>query len=304
VCYNTTNTNPKGGDGNAEGKEESGKEEDGQEGGKEEGGKEEGEEEMTGAIAHSYLLSYDSSGQMLSSPPPTERGTQSGECVLHPAQEKAMQPTILVLYYSMFGNTHRMAQAVCEGIASTGALARLRQVPDLLPDDVIASDVRIRAAKDAQKEVPTATLEDFAGIDGIVLGSPTRFGNMCSQMRNFLDRTGSLWMKAALAGKPAGVFCCTGTLHGGQESTLLSMMLTLLHHGCIIIGVHPATPELFRTTGGGSPYGASAVVGPSADIPPLPEDLAVAAALGARVAECARRMKSSHDNHLDRERSG
>jgi len=203
-----------------------------------------------------------------------------------------MNTTVLVLYYSMFGNTYRMAQSVCDGISSAGASAILRQVPDLLPESVIAADQRIVRAKEMQRDVPVATLDDFNGIDGLLLGSPTRFGNMCSQMRNFLDRTGALWMQGALAGKPAGVFCCTATLHGGQESTLLSMMLTLLHHGCVIVGVPASLPELLALTGGGSPYGASAVVGTGGDMPPTEHDRRVAEELGRRVAWCASRLRA------------
>lgn len=128
-----------------------------------------------------------------------------------------MKPKIMVLYYSMFGNTFLMAKAVCQGINDNGGEAILRTVSELLPGSVIDKDARIKRAKELQKEVAVVKLEELENLDGIILGSPTRFGNMCSQLRNFLDQTGSLWGKGALIGKPSGVFCCTATLHGARK---------------------------------------------------------------------------------------
>lgn len=202
-----------------------------------------------------------------------------------------MKPRILILYYSMYGNNFLMAKAVSGGIEEAGGEGILRTVPELLPQKVVDSDERIRKAKEMQKNVPIAKLEDLENIDGIILGSPTRFGNMCSQLRNFLDQTGALWMKGALIGKPAGVFCCTATLHGGQETTLISMMFTLLHHGAIIVGVPYSVKELVETQKGGTPYGPTAVAGPMADNPPTEIDLKIARELGKRVTQVAQKCK-------------
>jgi NAD(P)H dehydrogenase (quinone) len=201
-----------------------------------------------------------------------------------------MKPRIMVLYYSMFGNTYLLAKAIGEGVKEAGGEAVLRTVPERVPESVIKSDERMAKAKAMQKEVAVAEVEELEKIDGIILGSPTRFGNMCSQLRNFLDRTGSLWGKGALVNKPAGVFCCTGSLHGGQETTLVSMMFTLLHHGAIICGVPYSVPELAETKSGGTPYGPTAVVGPAADRAPTATDLKIAGELGKRIAVIAARL--------------
>ncbi len=201
-----------------------------------------------------------------------------------------MKPKIGVLYYSMTGNTFQMAQAVCQGIEKAGGQAVLRTVPELLPKESIEPDERIKKAKEAQKDVTVAKVEELAEFDGIILGSPTRFGNMCSQLRNFLDQTGGLWLKGALIGKPAGVFCCTASLHGGQETTLVSMMFTLLHHGAIIVGVPYSIKELIETKSGGTPYGPTAVVGAMAEQPPTEIDLRIAEELGKRVSQIAGKL--------------
>ncbi len=202
-----------------------------------------------------------------------------------------MKPRILILYYSMYGNNFLMAKAVGKGIEEAEGEVILRTVPELVPQKVIDSDERIKEAKKMQKDVPVAKLEDLENIDGIILGSPTRFGNMCSQLRNFLDQTGSLWMKGVLVNKPAGVFCCTASLHGGQETTLISMMFTLLHHGAIIVGVPYSVKELVETKKGGTPYGPTAVVGVTASEPPTEIDLKIAKELGKRVTSIAKKLK-------------
>lgn len=204
-----------------------------------------------------------------------------------------MKPKIMVLYYSMFGNTYLMAKAVCEGIESEGGESILRTVSELVPQNVIDGDERMKNAKELQKDVPIIKLDELEKIDGIVLGSPTRFGNMCSQLRNFLDQTGGLWMKGALVDKPAGVFCCTATLHGGQETTLISMMFTLLHHGALIVGVPYSVKELASTKSGGSPYGPTAVVGTSSDQPPTDTDLKIAEELGKRLTRIAKKVSKN-----------
>jgi len=167
-----------------------------------------------------------------------------------------------------------------------GAEPLVKQVPDLLPENVIAGSREIQEAKTLQKDVPVATLDDLRTCDGLILGAPTRYGNMCSQMRNFLDQTGQLWQEGTLIGKPAGVFTSTATLHGGQETTLVSMMFTLLHHGMIIVGVPYSEQVLMTTKSGGTPYGPSHVAGTG--FSPLTEDeKVVSRTLGSRVAEIA-----------------
>jgi NAD(P)H dehydrogenase (quinone) len=204
-----------------------------------------------------------------------------------------MKPKIMVLYYSMFGNTYKMAKAVCGSIEKEGGEPLLRTVPELVPQEIIDKDERMKKAKQMQKDVAMVKLEELENIDGIILGSPTRFGNMCAQLRNFLDQTGGLWMKGALIDKPAGVFCCTATLHGGQETTLVSMMFTLIHHGAFIVGVPYSVQELVSTTKGGTPYGPTAVVGSSADQPPTETDLKIAKELGKRLTKIAKKLTRS-----------
>lgn len=200
---------------------------------------------------------------------------------------------ILVLYYSMYGNVYAMAKEVVSGIEQVeNAQPILRKVSDLLPESVIKKNKDIQKAIELQKDVPVATLDDLRGCDGLVLGTPTRFGNMCSQMRNFLDKTGPLWLEGALIGKPAGIFTSSVSLHGGQESTCLASMLTLMHHGMIIVGIPSSTPELMKTSSGGTPYGASHVVGMQENFKPLTEEeKALCRFLGKRVATIALKLK-------------
>lgn len=200
---------------------------------------------------------------------------------------------ILVVYYSLYGHTYRMAEAVAEGAREVeGVEVEVKTVPELIPDEVIRSNEGMKAAKELQQDVPLATVEDLGAADAVIVGSPTRFGNMCSQMRNFWDQTGELWLKGALIGKPAGVFCSTASLHGGQETTLLSMMLTLFHHGMILVGVPYSVPELLSTTQGGTPYGPSHTAGPTGEQPLTEEERAICKALGRRVAEVAKKLKN------------
>jgi len=201
-----------------------------------------------------------------------------------------MKPRIMVLYYSMFANTYLMAKAVERGIQLSQGEAIFRTVPELLPKEIIEKNEKIKKAKEMQKDVVIASVKELENIDGLILGSPTRFGNMCAQMRNFLDQTGSLWVKGSLIDKPAGVFCATASLHGGQETTLLSMMLTLLHHGAMIVGVPYNVKELLVAQNGGTPYGPTAVVGEEANIPPTENDLKIAESLGKRITEIAKKL--------------
>jgi NAD(P)H dehydrogenase (quinone) len=202
---------------------------------------------------------------------------------------------VLILYYSMYGNNFRMAQAIAEGVTEGGGEAVVRTVPELIPAEVIAKDERLKKAKDVQKDVPIATQDDLIACDGLILGSPTRFGNMCAQMRNFWDRTSQIWLKGQLIGKPAGVFTSTASMHGGQETTLISMIFTLIHHGMIIVGIPYSVEELLTTERGGTPYGASAVVGAMADQPPTEVDLKIGRILGKRVTEITGKLKGEKD---------
>jgi NAD(P)H dehydrogenase (quinone) len=193
---------------------------------------------------------------------------------------------ILVLYYSRTGNVARLARQVCRGIESVpGAAAKLRSVPP-----VSAENERPQRAV-PEDGAPWATLDDLAACDGLVLGSPTRFGNMAAPLKHFIDQTGSLWAPGRLVGKPAGAFTSTQSMHGGQESTLLSMMLPLMHHGMVIVGI-PYTEEAVNITqSGGTPYGASHVVSAVPEGELADEEAVLARALGKRVATIALKLK-------------
>ncbi len=195
---------------------------------------------------------------------------------------------ILVLYYSRSGATAELARHVCRGVESLpGASARLRTVPPV----AAASEAPPRAVPASGP--PYATLDDLREMAGLVLGSPTRFGNMAAPLKYFLDGTSSLWLTGALAGKPAGVFTSTQTLHGGQETTLVSMMLPLLHHGMYLVGLPYTERALNETSSGGTPYGASHV-GRSEQAPVLTaEEQALAQALGRRVATLAMQLSAA-----------
>jgi len=199
---------------------------------------------------------------------------------------------ILVVYYSMTGHVFRLAQAVARGAKEEeGAEVSLKTVEELLPQEIIRKSPTIKKAKEEQKDIPIATNDDLIWADAVIFGSPTRYGNMCAQMRNFLDKTGPLWGKGQLVGKPAGVFCSTGTMHGGQETTLISMITTLLHHGMIIVGIPYTEPLLSSTQRGGTPYGASSVSGPKGDQYPNEDELYLAKTLGKRVTEITKKLK-------------
>jgi len=194
---------------------------------------------------------------------------------------------ILVLYYSRHGATAEMARHVCRGVESvTGMTARLRTVPAVSAVSEAVQD-EIPAAGP-----PYATLDDLKECAGLILGSPTRFGNMAASLKYFLDGTAGLWLSGVLAGKPAGVFTSTSSLHGGQESTLLSMMLPLLHHGMLMVGVPYTETGLMETTGGGTPYGPSHLAGANSDKAVTEMEKRLCQALGARVADVARRLQT------------
>jgi NAD(P)H dehydrogenase (quinone) len=192
---------------------------------------------------------------------------------------------ILVLYYSLHGSVRQLAQQVARGIDSVpGCRARLRTVPKVMSE----RDEPARIVPD--QGAPFASTRDLEECAGLVLGSPTRFGNMAAAMKYFWDGTSGLWLSGALAGKPAGVFTSTASLHGGQETTLVSMMLPLLHHGMLIVGLPYSNPELAATRAGGTPYGASHWAGPQGEENMTDEERKLAFALGKRVAETARKL--------------
>lgn len=192
---------------------------------------------------------------------------------------------ILVLYYSRHGSTAELARQACRGVESVaGMSACLRTVPP------VSATTEGRDAAVPDSGPPFASHEDLARCAGLLLGSPTRFGNMAAPLKYFLDGTASLWMSGALSGKPAAVFTSTQTLHGGQESTLLSMMLPLLHHGMYLVGLPFTEAALSRTDAGGTPYGASHVAGPSSSTSLTSMEAELARALGARVAALAAKL--------------
>ena len=193
---------------------------------------------------------------------------------------------ILVLYYSRKGATAELARQVCRGVEMGGAQARLRTVPP------VSAATEQSEPSIPERGPPYATHVDLTECAGLIVGSPTRFGNMAAPLKYFFDGTSSLWLSGGLAGKPAGVFTSTQTMHGGQETTLLSMMLPLLHHGMYLVGIPYTEPALSSTRAGGSPYGASHVAAVSETS--LSEDEQhLARVLGRRVAELAVRLMSS-----------
>ncbi|MFN2328691.1 MAG: NAD(P)H:quinone oxidoreductase [Chromatocurvus sp.] len=189
------------------------------------------------------------------------------------------RPYVLVLYYSASGATARMAQEIARGVQGVAAIdARLRTVPAVSAETA-------QVAPDIPDEGPMfCELEDLRHCSGLVLGSPTRFGNMAAPMKYFIDRTSELWLSGALVDKPAGVFTSTSSLHGGQESTLLSMQLPLLHHGMVLAGLSYGEPGLTRTRGGGTPYGASHHAGAQNNRVLDDDEIGLCRALGARIA--------------------
>jgi NAD(P)H dehydrogenase (quinone) len=200
-------------------------------------------------------------------------------------KKRGVMKDILVLYYSHYGEVKQMAQAVARGIEQVkGVKARLRTVPKVSTvSEVVDKDIPDSGA-------PYAELKDLDECIGLALGSPTRFGNMAAPLKYFWDGTGSLWIRGTLIGKPAALFTSTASLHGGQETTLLSMMLPLLHHGMLIVGLPYSEPELTSTTAGGTPYGASHLAGAASDKPITQEERKLCLALGKRLAETALKL--------------
>jgi NAD(P)H dehydrogenase (quinone) len=195
---------------------------------------------------------------------------------------------ILVLYYSRGGSVARLARQIARGVAEVpGMQARLRTVP---PVSAVTQALAPAVPDDGAPYVEAADLAECAGV---LLGSPTRFGNMAAPVKHFLDGLGAEWASGTLAGRPAAVFTSTASMHGGQESTLLSMQVPLLHHGCLIVGIPFTEPALSHTRSGGTPYGASHVAGALDDPQPTDEEAQLARALGRRVADIARRLAAA-----------
>jgi len=199
---------------------------------------------------------------------------------------------VLIVYYSVYGHIHRMAEAVAQGAREVkGAEVVMRRVPETLPDEILKQIGALEAQK-AFSHVPICTVDELASADAIIFGTPTRFGNMCGQMRQFLDATGPLWAKGALVGKVGSVFTSSGTQHGGQESTILSFHITLLHLGMVVVGL----PYTFQGQSrideitGGSPYGASTIAGPKGERLPSENELAAARFQGKHVATIASKL--------------
>ncbi|RJX32058.1 MAG: NAD(P)H:quinone oxidoreductase [Oxalobacter sp.] len=203
-----------------------------------------------------------------------------------------MATKIQIVFYSMYGHVYQMAESIAAGARDlAGADVALYQVPELMPDSALEKS-GAKAARAAFAHIPVITPEKLAEADAIIFGTPTRFGNMCAQMRNFLDQTGGLWAKGALIGKVGSVFTSTGTQHGGQETTITSFHTTLLHHGMVIVGVPYSEQGLVKMDEitGGTPYGASTLAGADGSRQPSANELVIARFQGKRVAEIAAKL--------------
>ena len=198
-------------------------------------------------------------------------------------------PYVLVLYYSRHGKTAEMAKLIARGIESAGLEARLRTVPEVSP----VSEATAPAVPD--DGAVYCTLDDIKHCSGLVLGSPTRFGNMAAPLKYFLDTTSNLWLTGALIDKPASVFTSTSSLHGGQETTLTSMMTPLMHHGMVIAGLPYSEAGLSTTSSGGTPYGATHWAGPNGDRELSKEEIGLCKAQGARMATLAKRLSGAEE---------
>jgi NAD(P)H dehydrogenase (quinone) len=206
----------------------------------------------------------------------------------HPQPRSRIMPNILVVYYSAYGHVETMAEAVAEGARQVpGAAVTIKRVPELVPEEVAR-----KSGHKLDQKAPIAQPTELADYDAILFGTPTRFGNMAAQMRNFLDQTGSLWMSGKLIGKVASVFTSTATQHGGQETTITSFHHTLLHQGMIIVGLPYSCQNLLIMTEitGGSPYGAATLAGPDGSRRPSENELGMARFQGRHVAEIAAKL--------------
>lgn len=203
---------------------------------------------------------------------------------------------VLIVYYSLYGHTYRLARAVEKGVASVaGVQAVFRRVEEF--DSVLKATSDSQHAKQLREEqdkIPVCSLDDLRQADGVIFGSPTRYGNMTAQLKQLIDSTASLWLKGEMEGKPAAVFTSTASTHGGQETTLISMMIPLLHLGMLIVGLPYSLPGMIHTEGrGGTPYGATTIAGAKGELEPKPEDLQLAEALGKRVADIALKVRGA-----------
>lgn len=197
----------------------------------------------------------------------------------------------------MFGHIHKMAEAICKGIHTVKDVeVELFRVPELVPDEILEKS-GAKATQKAFSHIPIIKPEQLANADAILFGTPTRYGNMCAQMRNFLDQTGGLWMRNALVGKVGSVFASTGTQHGGQETTLTSFHTTLFHLGMVVVGVPYSAAKLTNMAEitGGTPYGATTLAGAAGDRTPSDNELAIAQFQGKHVAEIAKALKIGRD---------
>jgi len=201
---------------------------------------------------------------------------------------------LLVVYYSLYGHVLQLARAVEEGAKSVaGVEVILRRVAEF--DEVIrktADNQHLVNVREQQANIPVCSLDDLREADGVIFGSPTRYGNMTAQMKQLIDSTASLWLKGEMEGKPAGVFTSTATTHGGQETTLLTMMVPLVHLGMVIVGVPYSVEGMIHTEArGGTPYGATTIAGTRGELQPSKEDLAIARVLGQRVATITKKLR-------------
>jgi len=205
-----------------------------------------------------------------------------------------MSTKVYVVFYSMYSHVYQMAEAITEGAKGVGQCdVSLFQVPELMPEEALEK-AGAKKAKESFSHIPLISPDQLEEADAIIFGTPTRFGNMAAQMRNFLDQTGQLWMKGGLIGKVGSVFTSTGTQHGGQETTITSFHTTLLHHGMIIVGVPYSEQRLMNMDEitGGSPYGASTLAGADGSRQPSENELAIARFQGRHVAEIAKKLKN------------
>jgi NAD(P)H dehydrogenase (quinone) len=206
-----------------------------------------------------------------------------------------MRMKLLVVYHSLYGHVQTLANAVVEGAKGVAGvevvLRRVREFPEYVQHIETEKGYALQVYQ-GQQSVPECTVDDLRAADGVVFGSPTRYGNMTAQMKALIDSTASLWLNGEMEGKPAGVFTSTASTHGGQETTLVTMMVPLLHLGMLIVGTPYSLPGMIHTEArGGTPYGATTIAGPKGELQPTPEDLAIARALGKRVAETAVKLR-------------
>jgi len=202
---------------------------------------------------------------------------------------------VLVVYHTTYGHTLQLARAVEEGVKSVaGVEAVFRRAPEFphVEQALEAGDDYASQVWKGQKDIPPCTLDDLREADGLLLGSPTRYGNMDAPTKALIDSTAGLWLTGAMEGKPAGVFTSTASTHGGQETTCVTMMIPLIHLGMLIVGVPYSTEGMIHTEArGGTPYGATCIAGPKGELAPTPEDLAICRAQGKRVAELAKKIR-------------